>query len=587
MRKYHPMPEAQGQNALSSRPMLRTGKPAAAYARRSDHKARDEEKDTSQSREMQTEDMIEWAEKQGWTKRDLFEYFADLGLSGALRPDQRPDMLRLFDDIDAGKFDHGSVLCWQENRLFRDETQIYYNQFIQNCLEHDIVVVVVSPYTMIYDFHDEFMLEMFRWKCKEAADFIKRHIKGWMLPARIRAAWHDGEWAGLGQLPPGFIVDYNPESPAFKKLIPYWPHVEKKRELYQLFVELGCDISLLNRRIRKSPIIFPEFESWVDPRNVNKFGMSKYPGGGYSPKSKATLIAMLTDPNNIGYRAIKGVIRCNRQGEKIIDHEPIIERDLYDLVYYNLEHFDLDGKPIEGKKLRRFYQQRSHYEYGLLKFRIKSTQGAARTHVYGSIAPNKGFYVIEHPEQEHTLYHRIYLAAIPCDEIDTLVVNRLMEHIRETCHDQNDIAEYEARTEKIRAERLRKSKQIESSIKDIDREQIGLTRSVGKIEAEIASAEEAGDQEKRRIKEHRLQLTEEQIETLEEERQKLITAKRELEEEADGDLGSLDEELAKLEVSWPEHSFEKRRSLINFLVKEVIIDPVFHALDAGTSVLVE
>ncbi len=433
MRKFLPMPEEQ--DSLSVRPTLRTDTPTAGYARRSNPYAKDKEKDKSQSREMQTEDLREWAIAQGWKDKDFHPYFADLGLSGTLRPDQRPDMLRLFDDIDARKFDGGSVICYQENRLFRDETQIYYNQFIQKCKDHDIIVVVMSPYLIIYDFRDDFLTEMFRWKCKEAADFIKRHIKGWMLPARHRAAWHDGEWAGLGQLPPGFIVDYNPESPTHKKLIPYWPHVEKKRELYQLFVELGCDMSLLYTRLRKTPIIFPDFEPWVDQRNITKFGMSRYPGGGYSPKSKATLLSMLTDPNNIGYRAIKGVIRCNRQGEKIIDHEPIIERELFDLAYYSLAQTDLDGNPIEGQKPKRYFHQGSKGDFGLLKYRITSNQGAARTHASSTLdrekPSNKGFYIIEHPEQEHTLYHRIYHAAIPCEELDPIIVNRLMEHVQE------------------------------------------------------------------------------------------------------------------------------------------------------------
>src|SRR6266516_6304755 len=271
MRVIQPMREEE-ERAI--RPYLRLNKPAANYARRSDHKARDEEKDKSQSREMMTEDMIEWCMKQGWKRQLLFEFFADLGLSGTLRPDQRPDMLRLFDEIDAGKYDHGSVVCWQENRLFRDETQIYYNQFIQKCLEHDILVVVVSPYLMIYDFRDEFLTEMFRWKCRESADFIKRHVKGWMLPARFRAAWIDGEWAGLGDAPIGFIVDFDEKSKTYKKLIPYPPHAEKKCGIRRLFVELGCNISLLYRRLQVAPIIFPEFEEGVDRRNVNRFKMS-------------------------------------------------------------------------------------------------------------------------------------------------------------------------------------------------------------------------------------------------------------------------------------------------------------------------
>src|SRR5712672_2335072 len=185
-------------------PTLRTNQNAAIYARRSDPTARKKETDTSQSREMQTEDLFSWAIGQEWKEEDLAPYFADLGLSGTLRPDERRDMLRLFDDIDSGKFDHGSVICFQESRLFRDETQIYYNQFIKKCKDHDIVVAVVSPYLIIYDFQDEFLTEMFRWKCKEAGEFIRRQVKGWMLPARTRAA-KQGMWAGLGDISIGYV----------------------------------------------------------------------------------------------------------------------------------------------------------------------------------------------------------------------------------------------------------------------------------------------------------------------------------------------------------------------------------------------
>ncbi len=92
-------------------PTLRTNRKGAVYARRSDERAKKKETDKSQSREMITEDLLSWAIGQKWNEEDLAPYFADLGLSGTLRPDERPDMLRLFDDIDKGIYDHGSVIC--------------------------------------------------------------------------------------------------------------------------------------------------------------------------------------------------------------------------------------------------------------------------------------------------------------------------------------------------------------------------------------------------------------------------------------------------------------------------------------------
>jgi len=106
MRKFQPnKPESDQNDNLRQ---LRTDRPVLVYARRSDPLAKDKKKDRTQSREMQTDDLIAWAKENGWLDNLIHPYFADLGLSGTLRPDQRIDMLRLFDDLDKGIFDHCS-----------------------------------------------------------------------------------------------------------------------------------------------------------------------------------------------------------------------------------------------------------------------------------------------------------------------------------------------------------------------------------------------------------------------------------------------------------------------------------------------
>lgn len=566
MRKFQPMPN--GQDDRQARPTLRIDKPTAAYARRSPSYAKDEKKDKSQSREMQTEDIKKWATDQGWKEKDFYPYFSDFGLSGTLRPDLRPDLLRLFDDIDSGMFEGGSVICYQESRLFRDETQIYYNQFIDKCKQHDIVVVVISPYLMIYDFHDDFLTEMFRWKCKEAADFIKRHVKGWMHPARYRAAWHDGEWAGLGNLPAGYIVDYNEDSRTYKKLIPYQPHAEKKREYRLLFVELGCNISLLYKRLRESPIIFPDFEPWVDPRNVSKFLMAKHPQGGYFPKDKATVKGILTDPHDIGYRVINGVVRRNHQGEKIIDHDPIVDRELFDLCFYPLATTDFDGNLIGEAKPSRYFHRGNEGEFGLLKFRISSTQGEAFAHAGGEYDGDtpleEGSYVINSLEGEFSLRHSVTHAVIPCEEIDGVVVDRLMENAQEISQNEEDIAEYQRQAKQTREKRQAKLRQVKQSIIDIEEEQKRLTASLGK--------KKKANGKLKPLSLRAQELILKQIDDLEEERLKLLQRQAELGEEAESDLGSLDEEIKKLAVSWPKYTFQKRRALIDYLIKTVVVD---------------
>ena len=65
MRTFLPVRESEELNLVLVK-QLRTNKPLAIYARRSDPTAKDENKDRTQSREMQTGDLLKWAVKQGW-----------------------------------------------------------------------------------------------------------------------------------------------------------------------------------------------------------------------------------------------------------------------------------------------------------------------------------------------------------------------------------------------------------------------------------------------------------------------------------------------------------------------------------------
>ncbi|MBA2394046.1 MAG: hypothetical protein H0V70_15055 [Ktedonobacteraceae bacterium] len=514
---------------------------------------------------MQTDDMLLWGKKSGWSENLLYPYFADLGLSGTLRPDQRPDMLRVFDDLDSGKFDGGTFACWQENRPFRDETHIYYNQLIEKLLQHDVVFVVLSPRLYIYDMRDPFDKERLREKFKEAADFIPKHVKGWLHPARERAAWEDDEWAGMGDLPPGFICDYDPQSPTYKHAIPYWPHIEKVKEHFELYRELGGEISLFYQHLRLYPIVFPDFPSGTDRKVISKFKLSKFPGGGFYIKGKGTLVSMLTHPMYRGYRAVKGVIRRDGEGNKLQSFEPVIDLELLDFAYYRHAQTDFDGNILERKSKKRYFRDKDA-EIGLLKFRIYSDQGEVRVH-----RESGGVYRIQGLTNGY-LQEQVYSAEISCSDVDTCVVNRLLEHAETLAQRQEDIEAYEASAAQVRNARLAKIHQIEQSILDISRDQSGLTRNIGRVELEIEDAKAKGDTVTTEIKEKRLQLLEQEIETLEKERRILLKAKETLEEEVEDDIGSLDEELIKLKNGWDKYNFKKRRSLLNFAVQEVRIN---------------
>src|SRR2546421_16278 len=190
-------------------PTLRITRSAAIYARRSDERAKSKVTDTSQSREMQTE---------------------------------------------------------------------------------DVLVVAVSPYTMIYDFADEFLTEMFRWKCKEAGEFIKRQVKGWMLPARFRAA-KQGCWSGLGDVSIGYVVDIDPKSPTYKRFIVYEPHAVLVVYLFNRFAELAGDLSKLMRELEENRLVFPQIPEELSHSIYLKSRMMQISGG--QLRTRTALVSIL------------------------------------------------------------------------------------------------------------------------------------------------------------------------------------------------------------------------------------------------------------------------------------------------------
>ncbi len=529
-------------------PILRITKKAAVYARRSDPTAKSKDTDKSQSREMQTEELLAWAIRSSWQERDVEPYFADLGLSGTLRPDERPDMLRLFDDIDKGVYNHGSVICYQESRLFRDETQIYYNQFIKKCKDHDVVVVVVSPYTMIYDFQDDFLTEMFRWKCKEAGEWIKRQVKGWMHPARIRAA-KQGIWAGMGDISIGYIVDDDPKSNQYKRFVVYAPHAVIVQYLFKRFMELAGDFGKLCKEMVDSPLMFPAYPEEITSRYITKSRFMKTSQGVI--RTRSVLQSILTNRTYLGWRIVKGEV-VNKK-----NHELIVEEQLFTFAFTRLTGCTLDGVPLENveEAPRRFYHGKTAEDFSLLKDRIIATEGSIHTHVSGHYKDGEtgAYYVYHSPlvERQPGLSAKGYIQFGNVTKFDSLVTARLFEHIR----DISSLTTYDDELAEKRKEKELQLQSVIESVAQIPIQQANIADQIGKTSNENVRS-----------------ILLAQIEALEGEHRKLLVLKKEMEAENAMSLRTLDEELQDLELYWDEYPIQKRVALVNFLVRKVVID---------------
>ena len=493
---------------------------------------------------MQTEDLLVWAIGVGWENALLEPYFADLGLSGTLRPDERPDMLRLFDDIDAGTYDHGSVICYQESRLFRDETQIYYNQFIQKCKEHDVLVVAVSPYTMIYDFADEFLTEMFRWKCKEAGEFIKRQVKGWMLPARFRAA-RLGCWSGLGDVSIGYVVDIDPKSPTYKRFIVYKPHAVIVVYLFLRFAELAGDLVKLMRELGETPIVFPPIPEELKHSVYLKNRMMSKSGG--MLRTRTALESILTNRNYLGWRIVAGEV-VNKNS-----HPAIVDTELFEFAFTTLTGMDLDGNVLElPEKRGKYYQRSTDERKSLLKDRIQGSEGKIYVKHVGKNQYNYSY--IPNVWRDQTGFsNRGHIEIINVETLDAVLVERLFFHIKKI----TNLPEYNQALEAKRVEKQRAIQQVKTSLSAIPVEQERLIAQLAKTESETVQ---------------RLLLTE--VEKLEEEKKRLSTVLPKLLKEHDEVLHSLDIELLQLEQDWHEYPLEKRIALLNFLIYAVEVDLV-------------
>src|SRR6266571_1199961 len=180
--------------------------------------------------DMQIEQLITLAKRMGAVDdADLILYIENKRAdgtvkhaSGRLRIDQREGLSALVERIETDEVK--AVVVFLEDRLFRDETQIEVNKFILICQEHNCLVI--TPH-MTYDFRNPYHVKQFRWKCEQAADFLRDYIRDRLQLKREQFALkglYDGR-----SVPAGFIVDRRETisglpNPTYKKYIVYEPH---------------------------------------------------------------------------------------------------------------------------------------------------------------------------------------------------------------------------------------------------------------------------------------------------------------------------------------------------------------------------
>lgn len=312
------------------------------------------------STEMQTVDMAVYLRKLGWSEDNIIMIDMDKGVSGTTKIDEREGMKMLFELITTDQI--GAVACQDEDRLFRDVTQIQVNIFIEACRAHNVLVITPSVhYDFAHPLHGVFHARQFRFKSEMAADYINSVVMGRLKNARTRLLLA-GMWAG-GPLPSGFMVDMRKTlecgapNPSYRKYVEFEPFAEIVREYFNLFLSHnGCRNSTL-RHIRHNGPYFPDPKTCLPPEGFQiSYRIKRQENGQYYIGSRDSLAWMFANALYIGHWVHQRTVTIWNNHEAIID--PKVFYRAFNFVSSN----NLNGEKNKNYRPFRLYAPRTGEE---------------------------------------------------------------------------------------------------------------------------------------------------------------------------------------------------------------------------------
>ena len=285
--------------------------------------------------------MPEYLKRLGWPEDKIILIDMDEGVSGSKKIDERQGMSLLFDLISTGEI--GAVACQDEDRLFRDVTQIQVNIFIEACRASHVLVLTPS---MVYDFANDltgvFHARQFRFKCEMAAEYINAVIRGKLHKAKHRLQM-EGRWAG-GSVPTGFMVDMRKTLPDgskndnWRRLVPFEPYADVVNQYFQLFLENAGNVRTTVRHIHKHGPYYPDPQTCKPPDGFKAlYRLHRY-GNGYCP-GRTGLLERLTNAAYIGHWVVNDtIVRWN-------NHPAIVPVEVFMRAFNYRSDVALDGMP--------------------------------------------------------------------------------------------------------------------------------------------------------------------------------------------------------------------------------------------------
>lgn len=303
---------------------------------------------------IQQVDLVAYLQKLGWPSEMVIPIYDDAGVSGTKRIDERVGMRYLYELI--LKKEIGAVGVVNEDRLFRDETHIQPNIFIDACKKSDVRIVTLQ---YVYDFNHPLKgrtdTKLFREKCESAANYIPDYIRERLHKARARLA-KEGKYFGAG-IATGYMVDKRKTladgsfNVNYKKYVPFEPYASMIRTYFETFVKLGGNLRRFRQYAIDNNLGFPNPESVAVPNGFKiNYTYKYYTNGLYIP-DRANLAMILTNPKYIGHWDFNDVI------VQYNNHEPIVSSDLFFAAFNYVSDTNLDGSPNENYRGIKYSKQ--------------------------------------------------------------------------------------------------------------------------------------------------------------------------------------------------------------------------------------
>lgn len=352
-------------------------KNCAIYTRKSTDEGLDTDFNTLDAQRESCEAFILSQKAEGW--RVVPTQYNDGGFSGGNM--ERPALQRLLADIKQGKIQ--TVVVYKIDRLTR--SLMDFAKLVDIFDEHGVTFVSVTQ-----SFNTTTSMGRLTLNVLLSFAQFEREVSAERIRDKFAASKKKGMWMG-GNVPLGYDV-------VNRKLIVNDKDAKTLRMIFDQYLKLGCVAKL---------------KAWLDENNIitiKRFSNRGKELGGKN-YSRGALYAILKNPIYIGKIHHK---------EKLYDgqHDAIIDNQIWDAVQERLQ-----GQAAKERGHKKTAQQ------GILKSILIDVSGQPYSMTYTNRGQKHHRYYISKYWSENKTHPQQFLARLPANEIETVVMKAVHQHI--------------------------------------------------------------------------------------------------------------------------------------------------------------